>query len=658
MDKPHVLAVDFGTTNSYYSKCPADQTSPVGVDFGIGKDGIATAILYRGNKEPLVGDAALNEFGETPVNERGTWCLRTQFKPDIATSEEAYKNAEDFLRNLIVQCQKMHIDIEPGKREVIFGAPSESESLFTAKLTEIAKAAGYGDIKIVDEPIGAMLYHLWHKDFSPAESQKGVLFVDFGGGTCDFAFLCRLEVRHSWGDFELGGRLLDDLFFQWFLEQNPSALDAMKQNGDIYYAHSYLCREAKELFSRTMARDRTEHVSKYIGRYGSISDMTWENFLERAANYVPGTIFTNYLKEIGNKSVKLTNPEQKINLLDWFRQCLTRGLEEKKINISDIKRVILAGGSSQWPFVSDIVSEVLHIDQSAITRSDRPYVVISEGLSILPALKQKLRSTRQKLKEDLPGFCDKKIRLWVKEKTDAIASNLVSDITSNLFDAKVQPALSEFRKSGGSVASLKNDISFQARSFEPEMKRIVEDRMSILTSGLSDQLTRLVVEWFSSYGLSIGDDHVYREASVSMEIDNQIFVPNLYAGMLDLMGWFTAGIVTTIVASICGGGGLALISSGPVGWIIGAILAGIVSVLSLRYGVKKAKEMAQTWNAPSWLTKRILTESKINKARNKFRSHLETIMSEKLEKLQSDFETRVREVVEAQIEALSEIETL
>ncbi len=658
MDKPHVLAVDFGTTNSYYCKCPADQTSPVGVDFGIGKDGIATAILYRGEKEPLVGDAALNEFGETPANERASWCLRTQFKPDIATSEEAYKNAEDFLKNLIVQCQKLHIDIEPGKREVIFGAPSESESIFTAKLSEIAKAAGYGSIKIVDEPIGAMLYHLWHKDFSPAESQKGVLFVDFGGGTCDFAFLCRLEVRHSWGDFELGGRLLDDLFFQWFLEQNPSALDGIKRNGDTFYLHSYLCREAKELFSRTMARDRTEHVSKFIGRYGSIKDMTWEAFIERAANYVPSSVFINYLKEIGSKSENLTSSETKINLLEWFRNCLTRGLEEKKININDIKRVILAGGSSQWPFVSDIISEVLHIDQSAITRSDRPYVVISEGLSILPALKQKLRSTRQILKDGLQEFCDKKIRIWIKEKTDAISAALIGDITSKLFDTKIKPVLTVFQKSGGTVAALKNSISSQAISFEPEMKGIVEERMSILTSGLSDQLTRLVIEWFSSYGLSIGDDRVYREASMSMEIDNKILVPNLYAGMLDLMGWFTAGIITTIVASICGGGGLALISSGPMGWIIGAVLAGVVSVLSLRYGVGKAKQMAETWKSPSWLTKRILTESKITKARNKFQSHLEAILSDKLEKMETDFEARVREVVEIQIDALSEIETL
>jgi len=658
MDKPHVLAVDFGTTNSYYCKCPADQTSPVGVDFGIGKDGIATAILYRGDKAPLVGDSALNEFGETPVNLRSSWSLRTQFKPDIATSEEAYKNAEDFLRTVIAQCQKLHIDIDPEKREVIFGAPSESESLFTTKLSEIAKAAGYGDIKIVDEPIGAMLYHLWHKDFSPAESQKGVLFVDFGGGTCDFAFLCRLEVRHSWGDFELGGRLLDDLFFQWFLEKNPSALGELKQNGDIFYVHSYLCREAKELFSRTMARDRTEHVNKFIGRYGSISDMTWDQFNQRAANYIPSEVFKGYLQEIGNKSLKLTNPKQKINLLDWFRNCLTRGLQEKNINISDIKRVILAGGSSQWPFVSDIISDVLHIDKSAITRSDRPYVVISEGLSILPALKQKLRSTRKILKDDLLEFCEKKIRLWVKEKTEAIATSLIGDITSKFFDAKIKPVLNDFQQNGGSVASLKNNISLEAKSFESDMRKIVEERMSILTSGLSEQLTKLIVEWFASYGLSIGDDRVNREASMSMEIDGKEFVPNLYSGMLELMSWFTAGVITTIVASICGGSGLALISSGPIGWIIGAVLAAVVSVLSLRYGVKKAKQIAETWNSPSWLTKRILTESKITKARNKFKSHLETILSENLDKLQSDFELRVHEIVENQIEALSEIEAL
>ena len=117
----------------------------------------------------------------------------------------------------------------------------------------------------MDEPKGALLHHLWHKDFSPQEARRGILVIDFGGGTCDFAFLQSLQVSHSWGDMELGGRLFDDLFFQWFLEQNPGALADMENSGDTYYVHSYLCREVKEFFSLTMARDRFEKVSKSVG---------------------------------------------------------------------------------------------------------------------------------------------------------------------------------------------------------------------------------------------------------------------------------------------------------------------------------------------------------------------------------------------------------
>ena len=64
METPGILAIDFGTTNSYFCKCPADQISPVGVDFGTGRDGLPTAILYRDEREPLVGDSALHEYGE------------------------------------------------------------------------------------------------------------------------------------------------------------------------------------------------------------------------------------------------------------------------------------------------------------------------------------------------------------------------------------------------------------------------------------------------------------------------------------------------------------------------------------------------------------------------------------------------------------------
>ncbi len=92
----NILAIDFGTTNTYFSKCPADQISPVGVDFGTGRDGLPTAILYRGDREPLVGEPALHEYGEASDEERKEYRLRTQFKPDIVSSEDAAKGRDRF----------------------------------------------------------------------------------------------------------------------------------------------------------------------------------------------------------------------------------------------------------------------------------------------------------------------------------------------------------------------------------------------------------------------------------------------------------------------------------------------------------------------------------------------------------------------------------
>ena len=92
-EQANTIAVDFGTTNSYFCKCPADQLSPVGVDFGSGRDGIPTAILYRQDKSPLIGNWALHEYGEATAEERRHYQLRTQFKPDIAAGGDAVCHA-------------------------------------------------------------------------------------------------------------------------------------------------------------------------------------------------------------------------------------------------------------------------------------------------------------------------------------------------------------------------------------------------------------------------------------------------------------------------------------------------------------------------------------------------------------------------------------
>ena len=121
------------------------------------------------------------------------------------------------------------------------------------------------------EPEGALWFHLNRKDIGLDQASDGALVIDFGGGTCDFAYMCRSKVQHAWGDMQFGGRLFDDLFFRWFLDKNPDVLARLCANNDEYFVHWYLCREAKEHFSKTMDQNRYRAANKKIGDYGTRS---------------------------------------------------------------------------------------------------------------------------------------------------------------------------------------------------------------------------------------------------------------------------------------------------------------------------------------------------------------------------------------------------
>ncbi|MBN1505441.1 MAG: Hsp70 family protein [Sedimentisphaerales bacterium] len=680
MEMANILAIDFGTTNSYFSKCPADQISPVGIDFGTGRDGLPTAILYRGDREPLVGEPALHEYGEASPAERTGYQFRTQFKPDIVESPEAAQAATDFLRVVVQQAQRQHIALDPTKYDVIFGVPSESREAFRTKLSHIARTAGYGDVRLIDEPKGALLHHLWHKDFSPEEARRGILVIDFGGGTCDFALLQSLQVTQSWGDMELGGRLFDDLFFQWFIEQDRAALRAMEKAGDTYYVHSYLCREVKEFFSLTMARDRAETVNKSIGRYGSLRGMTWDGFLDRARHYVPSATFLRHLQDMGlridglritegrlrsgtgasDPPSEIRNPKPRsVDLIEWFRTSLAHGLAEKDIDTGAISRVILAGGSSQWPFVPDVVTETLGVERSCLMRSDRPYAVIAQGLSILPSLQKRFDEARARLRSDLPEFSRTRVRPLVERVTDNYVAGVAADVTSELFDKAIRPVLEEFRKKGGSTRALRESIDAEVKVHEARVREIVEDRMLTLRRGLPGQLNEMLKAWFESYGLSVGEKPIREAHQVSAAQEMvQPIPPDLYGGIMEMVGWFVVALAASVGGAVGGGGGLALLAAGPAGWIAGAVLSAVVAFLAARYGITRAREMADTWNAPAWLAKSVLLSSRIARMRTDFQQRLRETLRRETGALQDQLEEGIAQVTETQIESLSEVAQL
>lgn len=648
-----VLAIDFGTANTYFCKCPDDEMLPKGIDFDGERAGLDTAILYREGKDPLIGNTAFDEFGDATADERRRYRFRAQFKPDIATSIEARNDATAFLKAVLDNARKKNVDIEPTARRVIFGVPAEANREFREALAEIAFAAGYGKIETREEPIGGLLYHVYDKSIAPRDALRGVLVIDFGGGTSDMTFTYRGKIQKAWGDMHLGGRLFDDLFFQWLMEQNPEAAKAMEPR-DQFFVFSQ-CRRLKEDFSRKMMDDRNATFSRTVTDCGRLSSATWQSFVERASRYRPSEVFARHLRSIGSSSAVIAKDEP-IDLIGWFKECLWKGFADGKPDMRDISTVILTGGSSQWPFVADIVVESLHISEERIRRSERPYAAISEGLAIEAALQRQLRDTRNKLEWGFPTFKIEQVSKLVDENIERTAKDIADAICTELFDSRIKPSLVRFRDAGGKIADLKSEVAAQATTFEPRIQSIVTEASDTIASGLPVLVLDKVQAWFQENGLEIDRDMLeFAGDRVATPDLDQFNLPDLLDRFNKIIGGVASGIAGIVAANVCGGGGMALLGVGPIGMIVVLVVGAAVTYIAVSKGLAAARSSAESIFLPGWLVSRVLTDGKIDSARRTLHRQTYDQVLVELNKLRTTLNERLEDVVRKEIDAVSEL---
>ena len=119
-----------------------------------------------------------------------------------------------------------------------------------------------------------------------------------------------------------------------------------------------------------------------------------------------------------------------VDLLDGFRQTLRLGLTHDRVRRQQPTCVILTGGSSAWPFVADIIKEELaHLAQSPrLIQSDRPYVTVSQGLAILPALQTRLTASQTGLRTELPVFIDERIQPLLERRLTDVHGEVVRPV--------------------------------------------------------------------------------------------------------------------------------------------------------------------------------------------------------------------------------------
>src|ERR1700760_3105383 len=326
------VGIDLGTTNSVVSVLSGGE--PEVIANSEGSRTTPSVVAFAKNGEVLVGEVAKRQ-AVTNVDRTIRSVKRHMGDPSwkVDIDGKSYNPQEISARVL----QKLKRDAEAYLGETIADAvitvPAYFNDAQRQATKEAGQIAGLNVLRIVNEPTAAALAYGLDK----GEKEQTILVFDLGGGTFDVSLLeigdGVIEVKATSGDNHLGGDDWDDRVVEWLV-------DKFKASAGI------------DLTKDKMAMQRLREAAEKAKIELSSSGSTSINLPYITVDADKNPLFLDE---------QLTRAEfQRItqDLLDRTRQPFQSVIKDAGISVSDIDHVVLVGGSTRMPAVTDLVKEL------------------------------------------------------------------------------------------------------------------------------------------------------------------------------------------------------------------------------------------------------------------------------------------------------------
>ena len=434
-------------------------------------------------------------------------------------------------------------------------------------------------------------------------------------------------------------------------------LEALRKDGREVFTLLEECKEIKEKFSEVISLERDASLRKTIANYGHLDKMNAKNFEKRARNYRKSETLKTYfeiLKAENTGSRRLS--DDSIDLLGWFEKAFVSGFEQAAAGTNaetgtnsvyhprfeDIQYVILTGGSSLWFFVPEIIKK--YIPSAKIIRSDRPYATISEGLSLIPALKKKNNEVHSLLKRELPEFLEGD---GLKQKLAVLIEKYLSDIVdvviAEVFEKEVIPLIEDFRDKGGKIEELKQNIQNKLTDEEEKIRGITDGILEKLRGDLEFEMRHNISEWFNRHQICLSDEQLFN-STLGYKIKNESF--SAFNSLFTLINNLLAGIAGFV---------LVIVFSQPVTMIFGFVAA-FAAVL---FGADRLERLIEKRvELPAAVTKRLFSDRKLAGIKKHVVRELNAELKKKNLEFLQQAESQVKECIEREIEGLNEVNTI
>jgi molecular chaperone DnaK len=622
------IGIDFGTANSHFAYCEMHDGSinarVIPLDAAENNGSVPSYLLWQRSSKgvwtPMAyGARAIEEWmladQDDPDSGEG-YMLTGAFKPDLATSPMSRDSTREFLsfarRNMEATRTPRGLGEEPGW-PVVIGVPAQIGAEHRARTEEAARDAGFTQVSCLEEPLGAVGYHLAHRQIDEEDLERGVLVVDFGGGTLDIATVDRDGIREPWGDPLLGGRLFDDLFFQWVVDTSRTDL-ADFSKAELLAIWWMNCRRLKEGFSRywrSKAEQGETDFTGFKGRvetrdggtFGALRGVGLGAFLERARSYRPSELARSHFKSI-DSDLQHLGESKPVDLLEWVKSVLASTPDQATQR--GYGTVILTGGSSSWPFMQPMVREVF--GDCEILIPNAPESTIGQGLAMYNVLRRRYEAKKQRAVADVDSL-KQSLDEVVKKATDRAALDISNEIVGEI----MQVARREFyawRANGGKLGDVEQTVAEHCRNIPA--RQIAEQRLARLLPEVDRLGTEAVKSWLRRHeltgiyeGMRLGPSVSVRDLTLTVSLHEHLANEAVRKAAGFLTGAIVGGLVLVIAATHV------TLAATPLAFLAVPLALGI-------YGAKgqiKRKLLTHNFRGDSlkWL-KRLYSEHKLAEA--------------------------------------------
>ncbi|MDQ2739258.1 MAG: Hsp70 family protein, partial [Actinomycetota bacterium] len=325
------VGIDLGTTNSVVAVLEGGE--PTVIANAEGARTTPSIVAFAKNGEVLVGEVAKRQ-GVTNVDRTIRSVKRhvgTNWSVDI--DGKSYTPQEISARVL----GKLKRDAESYLGEPVVDAvitvPAYFNDAQRQATKEAGEIAGLNVLRIVNEPTAAALAYGLDK----GDKEQTILVFDLGGGTFDVSLLeigeGVIEVKATSGDNHLGGDDWDQRIIDWLADKFKAAhgIDLTKDK----MAMQRLREAAEKAKIELSSNQQTSINLPYITQDAEKNPLFLDEALSRA------------------EFQKIT-----ADLLERTRSPFQNVIKDAGVSLSEIEHVVLVGGSTRMPAVTELVKEL------------------------------------------------------------------------------------------------------------------------------------------------------------------------------------------------------------------------------------------------------------------------------------------------------------